>query len=184
MVSPGVEELRVMMRKRLSPRRALHTLGVEATAACLAQRWNAVETEARIAALLHDMTKEAPDQLKLMKEYGILPVIWEDTVPNVYHAVTGAAVAASLGYNSGIVSAVRWHATGHANMSLLEKIIYLADWAEPCRTGFPGLREVREEMFLNIDRALNMSLRLSLESIKGKVADKNTIEAVNWIERK
>ncbi len=186
MGTPSLEELRGMLREKLSPRRALHTLGVEATAAALAQRWGADETEARFAALLHDMTKEAPDQLKLMKDYGILPDVWEETVPNVYHAITGAAFAASLGYTSGIVSAVRWHATGRAGMTLLEKIIYLADWAEPCRTGFPGLSEVRALMFRDLDRALLLGARMTLRYVRerGRPEDKFTVETINWIETK
>ncbi|MDR1669554.1 MAG: bis(5'-nucleosyl)-tetraphosphatase (symmetrical) YqeK [Oscillospiraceae bacterium] len=177
------DELRLMVRKRQSPRRMLHTLGVESVAVCLAQRWGADTDDARNAALLHDVTKEAPDQLNLMEEYDILPCIWQETVPNVYHALTGAAFAERLGYNSDVVSAVRWHVTGHAGMTLLEKIIYLADLAEPCRNGIPGLSELRGNLYKDHDRALLLGLRMSLRYVRerGRPEDRCSAEALRWI---
>jgi nicotinate-nucleotide adenylyltransferase len=184
MAAPNREELLAMLRERLTPRRVLHTLGVEAVAVCLAARWGAGVEAAGFAALSHDMTKEEPDQLHLMKQYGILPSVWEETVPNVYHALTGAAFARELGVGGDAVSAVRWHSTGRAGMTILEKIIYLADKTEPFRPLYPGLIEIRGLMYTELDRALALALQeiMRWNRERGEPIEQHSIEALEWIQ--
>lgn len=184
MAIPNRDELLLMLRERLSPRRVLHTLGVESVAVCMAQRWDVDPALASRAALLHDLTKEDRDQLKLMREYAILPSIWEETVPNVYHALTGAALSRSLGFNEDIVAAVRWHATGHSDMTILEQVIFLADMAEPCRTVYPGLSEIRGLLYTDLNRALVSGLLHTLRFVREneRPEDRFTEEALKWAE--
>ncbi|MDR1692518.1 MAG: bis(5'-nucleosyl)-tetraphosphatase (symmetrical) YqeK [Oscillospiraceae bacterium] len=184
MAPPTADELRTLLRERLSPKRVLHTLGVESVAVNLTKRWGGDENDARIAALLHDMTKEAPDQLKLLREYGILTVMCEAAVPNVRHAITGAAFAKRLGYDDGIVSAIRWHSTGRAGMTVPEKILYLADWAEPFRADVPGLREIRGCIYTDMDTAMLLGLKATLRYVRdlGQPVDRDTEEAIRWLE--
>ncbi|MDR0325396.1 MAG: bis(5'-nucleosyl)-tetraphosphatase (symmetrical) YqeK [Oscillospiraceae bacterium] len=186
MAAPSREELLSLLRERLSPRRVLHTLGVEAVAVCMAARWGADTEAASSAALLHDMTKEAPDQLQLLRYYGILPSEWGETVPNVYHALTGAAFAGELGYDEELVSAVRWHATGRAGMTVLEKILFIADMADPFRAAYPGLADIRGLLYTDLDQALALGLRETLRFVRenGRPEDQFTGEALYWIERK
>ncbi|MCL2003032.1 MAG: bis(5'-nucleosyl)-tetraphosphatase (symmetrical) YqeK [Oscillospiraceae bacterium] len=184
MAVPSRDELLAMLKKRLSPRRALHTLGVESVAACLAARWGADAGDARRAALLHDMTKEAPDQLQLMRDYGILPSVWGETVPKVYHALTGAALARELGFGEEIASAVRWHATGRAGMSVLDKILFTADMAEPFRAEYPGMRELRGLLYTDLDRSLALALTMTMRFVRenARPEDRVTQEALEWIQ--
>jgi nicotinate-nucleotide adenylyltransferase len=173
------------LRKRLSPKRARHTLGTESVAATLAMRWGADPKEASYAALLHDMTKEE-EQLQSFNTYGIMKSEWEETVPGAYHALTGAALAREMGFSENVISAVRWHTTGRAGMTLLEKIIYLADKTEPFRPHYSGLREIRAEMYRNLDRAAEMALRriICFNNERGRTLDKASAEALEWIIRK
>jgi nicotinate-nucleotide adenylyltransferase len=186
MAPPSREELLSMLRQRLSPRRVLHTLGVESVAACMAMRWGADVDSARCAALLHDVTKEDPDQLLLMRNYGILPSEWEKTAATIYHALTGAALARELGFSEKIVSAVRFHGTGRPEMTTLEKTIFLADITEPCRHEMPGLRQLRALLHTSLDDALAMGLSMTLRYVRenGWPEDRHTGEALQWIKER
>jgi nicotinate-nucleotide adenylyltransferase len=165
-------------------------------------RWGADAEEAGCAALLHDMTKE-DDRLQNFNTYGIMSAgqtlsdqkiyhakhgitsaEWEETVPGAYHALTGAALAREMGYGEGVSSAVRWHTTGRAGMTLLEKIVYLADKTEPFRPLYSGLPEVRRQMFADLDRAVAMALRriICWNGERGRILDKNSAEALEWLE--
>jgi nicotinate-nucleotide adenylyltransferase len=174
----------MMLWERISAERALHSLGVEDVAVTLAMRWGGDPEEAGCAALLHDMTKDGSDLLQSMRRYGIMSAEWEETVPGAYHALTGAALAREMGFGEGVCSAVRWHTTGRAGMTDLEKIIYLADKTEPFRPSYSGLREIRAEMFSDLDRAAAMALRriICWNGERGRLLDKNSAEALEWLE--
>ena len=77
--------------------------------------------------------------------------------------------------------AIRWHTTGKPDMTLLEKIIYLADFVEPTRD-FPGVEELRELCFEDIDAAMAKGLEMSLEFIRSGGAEpyKDSVEACEW----
>jgi len=141
---------------REQPSRVAHMLGCEETAVQLAQRWGADEKTTRFAALLHDCTKQYSyeEQLKLAEKYGIL--IDDDfrRCPALLHALTAAAVArAEYDAPDDVVNAVRYHTTGRPGMSLLERIIYLADYMEPSRT-FSGPDKVRAIAYDDLDAAV------------------------------
>jgi nicotinate-nucleotide adenylyltransferase len=181
------DHLRRALWSILSPRRAVHTLGVEDCAATLAMRWGVCADKARLAALLHDLTKEnhkqPQNQLKLLEEYDILLCEWEPCVPEAYHALTGAALAARLGASPEVCAAIRAHTTGRAGMSDLAIILYLADWIEPSRADTEGLAQLRRLCFTDLHRALALGLTLSLRHVqsRGRAVDPRSGEALAWV---
>ena len=163
-----MEQLEDVVLRLLNPNRVNHVLGCRDTAIALAKHWGADETDAARAGLLHDITKalDGPLQLTLCREYGTILDEFGCKYPKTLHALTGSLVADRIfGENEAVVSAICHHTTGKADMSLLEKIIYVADYIEPCRN-FPGVERLREAAFSNIDAALKLGLEMTLEHLK------------------
>ena len=169
----SMEELEKVVISLLKPSRVGHVLGCRDTAVELAKRWGANETDAARAGILHDVTKalDGPLQLTLCAEYGTILTDFGKKYPKTLHALTGALVAERIfGENAAVVNAIRHHTTGKANMSLLEKIIYVADYMEPNRD-FPGVERLRELAFSNLDAALKLGLEMTLEHLKRQGAE-------------
>ena len=165
-----MERLERVVIKLLNPNRVAHVLGCRDTAVELAKRWGADVTDAARAGILHDVTKalDGPLQLTLCAEYGTILDDFGQQNPKTLHALTGSLVAERIfGENEAVVSAIRHHTTGKANMTLLEKIIYVADYMEPCRK-FPGVEKLREYAFSDIDAALKLGLEMTLENLKSR----------------
>ena len=164
------EALRQTVISLLKPKRVNHVLGCAQTAVKLARLNGADEVSALRAGLLHDITKalDGPtgaDQLRLVDKYGIVISDFERHNPKLLHAKTGAAVAKHIfGESDQVVRAIYWHTTGKADMSLLEKIIYLADYMEPTRC-FPGVEELRQVAFRNLDQGLLMGFDLCIAEL-------------------
>lgn len=134
------EELRPIALSYLKPKRMPHVLGTEQEAVRLAERYGADVTKARIAALLHDCTKklDMDEQLALCKKYHIPLDELEQKALKLLHSKTGAAIARDVfAVDDDVYNAIMYHTTGKPDMTLLEKIIYLADYIEPTRD-FPG----------------------------------------------
>ena len=183
-----LEDLRCVALSMLDPRRIPHVLGTEETAAALALRWGADEESARRAALLHDCTKKFDKelQLALCRQYGIEPDAAERREGKLLHAITGAAVAyADFGVSGEIRDAIRWHTTGKADMTLLEKIIYLADYIEPTRD-FCDLTELRRLAFEDLDGALLLGFTMAVEDLakKGMPVHPNSVLARDYLKGK
>ena len=152
----------------LKPNRVAHVLGCRDTAVELAKRWGADETDAARAGILHDITKalDGPLQLTLCNEYGIILDEFSTHNPKTLHALTGSLVAERIfGENQAVVDAIRWHTTGKPNMNLLQKIIYVADYMEPNRD-FPGVEQLRQLAFSDIDGALKLGLEMTLSMLR------------------
>ena len=135
-----LSELRKEITVSMSEKRATHTLAVESMAIRLGRLYAPDKLEIlRAAALLHDITKEKKkdEQIFLCKKYGV--ELDENALfsPKTLHARTAAAMIPDK-YgdfaDDAVVSAVRWHTTGHKGMTILEKIIYLADYIDESRT--------------------------------------------------
>ena len=176
--------LREQVYRRLSAHRVAHTAGCESEAVMLAKRWGEDPETAAEAGILHDMTKNLSDekQLLLCKKYAIILDNAERANPKLLHARTGAEAARDeFGAPDEICEAIRWHTTGKPDMTLLEKIIYLADFIEPTRD-FPGVEELRELAYQDIDTAMARALSMSLEEIRGRGDEpfRDTIEAYEW----
>ena len=181
---PELSWLRAKVMPYLTEKRVAHVLGCENEAVSLANRWGEDPERAAVAGILHDITKKlsAEEQLKLCEKYGIINDAAEVANPKLLHAKTGAAFARELfGIEDDIYGAIRWHTTGKPDMTLLEKIIYLADFVEPTRD-FPGVEELRELCFEDIDAAMTKGLEMSLEFIRSGGAEpyKDSVEACEW----
>lgn len=178
-------ELRKVAVSLLKPQRVNHVLGCAETAVKLAKRYGADETVALRAGLLHDVTKaiDGEDQLLLVDKYGILISDFERKTPKLLHAKTGAAVAKYVfGESDAVTRAIYWHTTGKADMSLMEKIIYLADYMEPTRS-FPGVDALRELAFQDLDRGLLMGFELCIDELmrEKKSLSRESVEARDYL---
>ena len=165
-----MDELEKVVVSLLKKSRVNHVLGCRDTAVELARRWGADETDAARAGILHDITKalDGPLQLTLCAEYGTILSDFGKKYPKTLHALTGALVAERIfGENEAVINAIRSHTTGKADMNLLEKIIYVADYMEPNRD-FPGVDRLRQLAFSDIDAALKLGLEMTLEHLKGQ----------------
>lgn len=184
---PELYWLREKAHAMLNPGRVAHVIGCEAEAVRLARRWGEDPENAAEAGILHDITKKLvlSDQLILCRKYGIINDNAEERNVKLLHAKTGAAVArARFGISDEVYNAIRWHTTGKPDMTLLEKIIYMADYIEPNRD-FPGVEELRKLAFEDLDKAMALGLEMSLEDIRssGQEPYKDTVEAFEWYRR-
>lgn len=182
---PEIFWLREKSYAHLNPKRVEHVRSTELEAVRLATRWGCDQEDAAEAAILHDITKKLnmEEQLLLCEKYGIIADGIEMTEVKLFHAKTGAALSRDLfGINDAVYDAILWHTTGKPDMSLLEKIIYLADYIEPCRT-FEGVNEMRRLAYSDIDAALEMGLKLSLDDLKarGKVPHPRSQGAFDYL---
>ena len=173
--------LRPVALSYLKYKRIPHVLGTEQEAVRLAERYGADVRKAQVAALLHDCTKklDMEQQLALCRRYGIRLDELEQKALKLLHAKTGAAIARDVfGVDDEIYRAIWWHTTGHANMTLLEKIIYLADYIEPSRD-FPGVDKLRSVCYKDLDEGLLLGLEMTIEEMTGmgNPVHRATIEA-------
>ncbi len=184
----SLEELRCVALSMLRRKRVPHVLGTEQTAGELALRWGEDEETARRAALLHDCTKKlnGEQHREIFRQYGVVLDGEERDEEKLYHAVSGAALAKHIfGASDQIESAIRWHTTGKADMTTLEKIIYLADYIEPNRD-FCDLAEMRELAFRDLDQAMLMGLEMSIESLekRGVAVNSHSVRAREYLKGK
>ena len=124
--------------------------------------------------------------MTLAGEYGIILNTFQQKYPKTLHALTGSLVAKHLfGENEAVVQAIRYHTTGKADMNLLEKIIYVADYMEPNRN-FPGVEDLRTLAFTDLDGALKLGLTMTLELLKqqGSEVSEESREALAWLNKK
>ncbi|WP_423799143.1 bis(5'-nucleosyl)-tetraphosphatase (symmetrical) YqeK [Neobacillus sp. SAB-20_R2A] len=150
-----------LVKEQLTEHRYQHTLGVMETAIELARRYGADEKKAETAAIFHDYAKFRPKEE--MKEIIRTQGFSQDLLrfnAELWHAPAGTyLVEKEAGIQDReILDAIRYHTSGRPGMSLLEKIIYLADYIEPGRH-FPGVMEVREMAKENLDKALIQSVK-------------------------
>lgn len=142
------------IEKNLSNKRRIHTYGVAEEAVKLAKRYGEDPEKAEMAALFHDIFRGYPAQV--LNEYILEAGLQSDLLDNcnLAHGKVAAIVMAQEFHVSDedLLNAVRYHTTGRANMSLLEKIIYLADAIEPSRS-YPGVDSLRKLAYENLDEA-------------------------------
>ena len=182
-----LSQLRPVALSYLKYKRIPHVLGTEQEAIRLARRYGADETDARIAALLHDCTKklDMEQQLALCRRYDIRLDELEQHALKLLHAKTGAAVARDIfGVKDAVYEAIRWHTTGKPDMTLLEKVIYLADYIEPNRD-FPGVDELRRAVYDDLDKGLLMGLSDTIDEMErmGNPVHHDTLEARDFLLR-
>lgn len=177
----SLSKLRPVALSYLKHKRIPHVLGTEQEAIRLAERYGADVGKTRVGALLHDCTKklDLAEQLALCERYGIPLDDMERKTLKLLHAKTGAAIARDVfGVDDEIYGAILWHTTGRAGMTLLEKILYLADYIEPSRD-FPGVDKLRAVCYKDLDAGLLMGLEMTIGEMNalGSPVHRATIEA-------
>ena len=179
-------ELRACSYSMVRAKRIPHIKGTEEEAVRLAKRWGVDETTARRAAILHDCTKylNLEEQLDLCRKYGVQLDKLEQRAVKLLHSKTGACIAKHIfGEDEQVYQAIFWHTTGKADMSMLEKVIYLADYIEPTRD-FDGVEPLRKLAYEDIDKALLMGMNMTIEEMKqrGNPVHRNTQAARDWLQ--
>ena len=182
------EDLERVVVGLLKPSRVAHVLGCRDAAVDLAKRWGADVCDAARAALLHDVTKalDGPLQLTLCDSYGRVLDDFSLRYPKTLHALTGSLVAQRIfGENEAVVAAIESHTTGKAAMNLLEKIIYVADYMEPNRD-FPGVEELRQLAYSDMDAALERGIRMTLAHLarQGAEVSPASLAALEYLHAK
>ncbi len=183
------EEINNIVIDQLTNHRYIHTLGVIKSAVELSEIYNEDKERAKLAALIHDIAKDIDEneQIKLVREFSIKIDRISMVQPSLFHGPL-ASFMAERDFGIGddeILKAIKYHTTGRANMSKLEKIIYLSDYIEVGRN-FPGIENLRREARNNLDKAMLLALDNSIQYIikKHKLIHPFTIEARNDILHK
>lgn len=175
-------ELKEIVKSKMSLKRFTHTLGVVEMSEKLAKIHNADIEKCKVAALLHDICKEMDmEYIKNICKNNFMNELSEEDLENneILHGFAGAYyVKNELGIDDKeILSAIKYHTVGAKNMTLVEKIVYIADAIEYGRN-YPSVVKIREETYKNLDRGILMEIEHKekyLESI-GKKSHPNTDE--------
>ena len=183
-----MEELEPIVIRLLHPNRVAHVLGCRDEAVKMAAHWGENVVDAARAGILHDNTKvlDGPQQMTLCAAYDKVLNDFSRKYPKTLHALTGSLVAEKIfGENEAVVQAICNHTTGRANMSTLEKIIYVADYMEPCRD-FPGVEKLRELAYSDLDAALKLGLEMTLQHLarQGNEVSPESREALAYLNER
>lgn len=179
-----LRKIRKAMRKTLDPKRFEHTLGVEYTSAALAMRYDADIMNAQLAGLLHDCAKCLSDEkrLSICEKHNISINEVERRNPFLLHAKVGCFLAMEeyKVYDTDVINAILNHTTGRPGMSLLEKIVFIADYIEPGRKRAPNLKAIREMAFIDLDKALLMILKDTLDYLESTGSEYDPMTAKTY----
>jgi len=171
MIKVNYDEIKLLLKSRLTEQRFIHSLNVADMAQKLADRYDADREKAYFAGLVHDSTKNIPDneQLQIMKNGGIILTSEEKSNPSLYHSISGSVYVRDelKCFDDEIISAIRYHTTGKANMTLLEKIIYVADFISAERN-FNGVEYMRKLAFEDLDKACLFAVDFSIPNLIGR----------------
>lgn len=180
----SIEEMKAYLKTNLKEKRYIHTLGVAETAKKLARLNGISEEKAEIAGLAHDIAKNISKDImkEIIKENNIMLSKIEEVSANLWHSII-APVEAKNRFkieDEEILDSIRWHTTGKENMSVLTKIIYIADMIEPNRN-FEGVEELRKVTFENLDKGVFCGLTSSIKVLlkQNLLIDENTMRARN-----
>ncbi len=180
-----VREVTALLKARLSKKRFTHSVNVARAAFMLAERWGADTDKAYLAGLLHDCCKELPfpEQEELMRggPFEVSEIEWLSKP--VWHGIAAASyMHAELGIDDmDILAAARWHTVGHAGMSRLEEIVYMADLISAERT-YRDVDHFRKLAHTDLDQAMLEAFQYAITSLlkKGNPMPVCTAEAYNY----
>lgn len=175
----------VLLEQNFSEKRLSHIEGVVKTSRSLAEKYGADIEKAEIAALFHDMYKgfDVSESDKLVRELSLDEKYLGNR--NLAHSQIAASMMERKFHidDTELIDAVKYHTTGQSNMSLLSKIIFIADAIEPSRD-YPGVEELRKLAFEDIDKACYLSLKRTVDFIKskGEHLDYDTVIAMEYFD--
>lgn len=178
------ESLKEVLKQRLNEKRYYHSLCVADEAKRLAEKYGGDIEKAYLAGLLHDITKNAPDEehLQIFKQFGIILTDIEQNAKKLWHAMSGALYVKNiLGISDPeIIDAIRYHTTAKADMSLLAKILYLADFTSKDRD-YEDVDVIREYVDESLGKAFVYALQYSITDLvnQGRAIHPDTVEAYN-----
>ena len=165
--------LKSVIRPLMGDYRYTHSLNVAREAVSLAERYGGNTDKAYIAGILHDITKEFPreEQLQIIDDGGIILDGVQRNAPKLWHSISGSVyIQTALNITDpDIVAAIRYHTTGRAGMSLLEKIIYIADYTSAERS-YDGADIMREKSRKSLEEAMLFSCQFTLQNLSSKEA--------------
>ena len=170
----SIETMQEKLQSAISVKRYIHTLGVADEAVKLAEIYGTArdQQKARVAGLLHDCAKDYPESMRqrFCKEYKVKTDEIMNKQTDLIHPFLGAEVAKReyQVMDEDVLNAIRFHTTGRPNMSLLEKIVFIADYIEPNREKFGGLDEARRLAYLDLDKAMAYILENTIEYVKAR----------------
>lgn len=180
------EKIITLIRSKLNADRFNHSLNVADSAKELALRYGADADKAYTAGLLHDVMKNASpeEQFGVLSEAGIELMPVERENKKLWHAIAGAAyVKFVMGIDDrDIIRAVRYHTTGRAGMSLLERVVYLADYISADRN-YNGVEDMRRLCKSDSDEAILYALTFGIPDLvsKGRVIHPDSIDLYNEV---
>ena len=182
-----LKQLRACSYSMMRAKRIPHVMGVEEEAVKLAQRWGADPELARRAGILHDCTKyyELPEQLDICEEYGVRLDALEQKAVKLLHSKTGACIARGVfGQPDAVYDAIFWHTTGKADMTTLEKVLYIADYMEPNRD-FDGVERLRHLAYTDLDKAMLLGVEMTIQEMQQRQVPihTNTLQARDWLRQ-
>ena len=179
-----IEEYKLLLKSRLNEKRYYHSLCVADEAVRLAKKYGANTEKAYLAGLLHDITKNASAQehLHIFNSFGIMLNSVEQNAEKLWHAISGAAyVEHLLGIDDReIIDSIRYHTTARGNMTLLDKVLYLADFTSIDRD-YDDVDVMRKLVDKSMNEALLYALSYSIKDLisSGRVLHLDTINAYN-----
>lgn len=182
-------EYKELLKNRLTPKRYNHSLCVADEAVRLAEKYGGDVEKAYLAGLLHDITKNATPQehLHIFEEFGIMLNSVEKNAEKLWHAISGAAfIEHKLNVcDNEIITAVRFHTTARKGMTLLEKLLYLADFTSADRD-YDDVDIMRQKVDISIQSALEYALSYTINDLvsQNKPLHIDTVEAYNEITLK
>ena len=177
-------EYKAILEKRLNPKRYHHSLCVADEALRLAKKYGCDTKKAYLAGLLHDITKNATQEehLHIFDKFDIMLNSVEKNAEKLWHAISGAAyIEYELGItDKDIITAVRYHTTAREGMSLLEKILYLADYTSADRD-YDDVDIMRQKVEISIDAAMDYALTYTINDLveRQKLLHLDTVKAYN-----
>ncbi len=180
----SVKEYQKIIKPHLSDKRYHHSCEVAKAAKRLAKKYGADPDKAEIAGILHDILKDTPkdEQLKIMDRFGIILNDIEAVTPNLWHQISGAAyVKNELNIDDpDIVDPIRWHTSGKKDMTLMEKIVFVADFISDDRD-YKGVDKMRTIAKESLDKAIIEGLSFTISELaeNGKAIVSDTFDAYN-----
>lgn len=181
-----IDEMKIKLEGVLTPRRYMHSINVMNTAVKLAEKYGESCEEAGVAGLLHDCARNIgkSETLDLCGKFGIEVDAIQRLQPELLHGPLGVELAKhEYGItNEYVLNAIKNHTTGCENMSILAKIIFIADYIEPGRE-CQGVDDIRKLAFENIDDTILAVIHSTINYIitKERLIHPDTLNARNYI---